>query len=143
MSRAMHKARRMASSVPRGSELLRLIESAAMRKALVKAADAHQPPVGAISEKVLQLVGGEMSRLPLLRQFVGACVRAVMDEEGYVVAKEKARISSDCMFKSGATYRKAARMEGDLLERLLHSLDKKEVERAYEIISKRRSSLIE
>ena len=101
-SKAMTRARRAAQSVVDGERILQFVE--ASRAQLVEAAEQGRPPVAAISAG---LAAGfkEASKLPV-RSFVGLCVRAVLSQEGFIVAEKGVRLPNDKIFRTGAVYRR-------------------------------------
>jgi len=140
INRAMQKARRMARSVPRGDELLELVTSSHSRRKLISAAEGDFPPVSAISEDVIALLGGEAAQCLLVRQYVGLCVRGLLAEEGFELAKERVRIANDPVFKTGATYQRAPRAaaaRGGPIERMLGALTEAEMRGALRFLKNR------
>ena len=126
----------MATSVPRGCELLRLLTQEPVRGRIIEAARAGRAPVSAISEPVLALIGPDEARKTVVRQFLGTCVRAILAEENFTVARERVRVPGDPIFKTGATYRASEEAQGDILERMLASLSRDEMLRAVQTLKR-------
>ena len=112
-SKLMRRAERNARVISRGDDILSLMKKANTRHKLVAAAKAGAPPVTAISAQLRALVGSD-AKLAAVKQFAGLCVRAVLEEEGYELTEKGVRISTDPIFRTGSTYRRAAvRSESD------------------------------
>lgn len=133
----MQKARTMSHSVPRGPDLFAAVAN--RRDALVRAAREGRPPVAVVSDAAVELLGQKEAAKIIVRQFLGTCVRAVLDAENFVVANPKVRIVGDPLFKTGATYRETgpAKPAFDLLERFVTILDDNEAQRALELLQQR------
>ena len=102
-SRSMKRARRTAVAVKDGPEILDYIAAPKSRGLLVSRAERGAPPVGAISESLLREFGRGVKLAPV-KQFIGMCVRAVLEEEGYSVAEKGVRIKDDNVFSTGSVY---------------------------------------
>src|SRR5215212_9109890 len=135
----MQKARTMSHSVPSGPELLAAVTE--RRAELAGAARAGRPPVVVISGVAVEMLGLEQARQVLVRQFLGTCVRAVLDADGFEVENPKVRIAADSICRTGATYRERRRSDppDGLLERFLANLSDEEAARAVEILRDRLS----
>jgi hypothetical protein len=130
MATSFDRARRMTRSVPQGQEVLEYLQSPGARELLSQAAERGVPPVTAVSAKLLQLLGPAPFKKTLTKQFCGLVVRALLEEEGYTVAKTGVRVRNDPIFVSGAVYTQvptAPTEERGLLERLMSSLTPEEM----------------
>jgi hypothetical protein len=104
-TRAMTRAKRAAHALHRGNEILDLVGQPAERAALIAAAEAGVAPISAVSEKLKAKIGDDINTLPV-KSFVGICVRAVLEEEGFEVVQKGVRVSNDPVFRSGSVYRR-------------------------------------
>jgi hypothetical protein len=141
MSKAMQRARRAARAVLHGPKILDFMTSDRARALLISAAQAGHPPVAAVSGELVRLVGLKDAKLTPVKQYVGACIRAVLDEEGFEVAETGVRLSGDPIFRTGAVYRKAtaqpASSAHDVLRRWLGALTDEEAALALRILEAR------
>jgi hypothetical protein len=142
----MLRAKRAARALHRGDEILAFVGQREVRASLVAAAKAGVPPVASISEELKAKIGEEVTSLPV-RSFVGICVRAILEEEGFEVAEKGVRISGDPVFRTGSVYRPvnavAAYPEGNIkiLKAVLDALDDAEVNFAMSYLRKRSSKI--
>src|SRR4051794_33457896 len=104
-TRAMRRATRSAPALLQGKELLGFVLAKRTRKKLIAAADEGVPPVSAISDDLRHRFDAVELKRPLVKQFVGLCVRAVLEEEGYEVYRTGVRIPADPVFTTGSAYR--------------------------------------
>ena len=109
MSKAMTRAQRAARAVSDGPSILQFIASDEVRPLLVKSATDQQPPVTAISKLLLEKFDGTKIKLLPVRSFVGLCVKAVLEIEGFEVAETGIRVPNDPLFRTGAVYRLAGK----------------------------------
>ncbi|MGH6671789.1 MAG: hypothetical protein ACRECV_07420 [Xanthobacteraceae bacterium] len=140
-SRSMRRAVRSAPAIAKGKEILSLITAPMMRKKLVAAAEAGFPPVTAISADLLEAVGPKTAKLPPIKRFAGLCVRALLEEEGFLQAARGVRMSNDPVFRTGSTYERAAvgKKASALLNRFIESLTDDEVDDAIILLRQRKS----
>jgi hypothetical protein len=130
----MHKAQLMSGSLKGGELIFADIRSKNWRDELARTALSGRPPAGAYSQRAIQLVGDKTARKPVFRQFLGLCVRAVLEEEGFEVARPRVRLKNDPLFVTGALYRRrpsTVNLKADLLERFLDTLTSAEMKRAF------------
>ena len=139
MQRALHKARLMSGSVPGGDLIWNDIRTRSWRDELARTALLGRPPAGAYSGRAIELVGRETAQKAVFRQFVGLCVRVVLEEEGFEVSRPRVRLREDPLFVTGALYRRRtdAKETVDLLERFLDSLTADEAKRASAYLRKK------
>src|SRR6476620_2437172 len=78
------RARRTPVAVKDGAAILDFICKPRSKAALVALAKRCSPPVGAISAQLLQKFGPDVKLTPV-KLFVGICVRAVLENEGFQV----------------------------------------------------------
>jgi hypothetical protein len=119
---------------------LELIQEPKTRRLLVAAAERGEPPVTAISDKLLQLIPAKDAKLMPLKQFAGLSVRAVLEEEGFEVAETGVRVSNDPVFRTGSTYRRIQaeqRRSSELLVRIIQDLTDEEARQALRLLRKR------
>ncbi len=100
--RMLAKARRAASVIHRGDEILECVEDE--KDLLIEGADEGVPPVSKIGRILEDRFGDDVKHLPV-RQWVGSLVRALLAVEGYDVEERGVRFR-DPVFKSGSTYRR-------------------------------------
>ncbi len=139
-NRAMHKAEMMSGSVPGGDLILGDIKTRNWRDELARTALAGRPPASVYSNRAIELVGSEAARKAVFRQFVGLCIRAVLEEEGFEVSRPRVRLRDDALFVTGALYqRRASALEAraDMLERFLDTLTGDEMKRASSYLRKK------
>ena len=104
-SRAMRRASRSAPALLQGEEIFRFVTGKSTRKKLVAAAAEGLPPVSAISADLRERFEAAQIKRPVIKQFVGLCVRAVLEEEGYEVYRTGVRLHRDPVFTTGSVYR--------------------------------------
>ena len=105
VSKAMRRAQRSAHTIVRGGEILDMVCSDAARKRLVEVAVCGEPPVTAISEALIKLLGKGAARAVPVRSFVGLCVRAALNN-GFEVAETGVRVPEDPIFRTGSIHRR-------------------------------------
>jgi len=142
MSKAMVRVQRAARRVPHGAEILEFVGGPKARKALVAAAAAGEPPVAAISKEFAALVGPKDAKSTQAKQYVGMCIRAILEEEGFEIERAGVWLGDDPVFATGSVYRKTASGKGserkDFLERFAKMLSDEEVGILQELLSRRR-----
>ena len=137
-SKTMRRAMRSARAVVHGQRILDFIGETKTRRSLVKAAEAGAPPVTAIGGQLVELIGKNDAKLQPVKQFVGVCVRAVLEQEGFEVVEKGVRVSGDPIFRSGSTYERAAqRRARTLLERFAASLTDGEARELAKLLRRR------
>lgn len=104
-SRAMTRAKRAAHTLNRGNEILEFLSQQAVRVSLIAAAEAGVAPISSVSKILKAKIGDDITSLPV-KSFVGICVRAILEEEGFEVVQKGVRISNDSVFRSGSVYRR-------------------------------------
>ncbi len=140
-SKAMKRAARSARAVIHGDRILAFVLEMKTRKLLVAAAKSGAPPVTALSKDLLKLIGAQDAKLTPVKQFVGLCVRAALQEEGFEVAETGVRVSNDPVFRTGATYQpiQSTKLTSSaLLARIIENLTDEEASQAIELLKKRR-----
>jgi hypothetical protein len=142
-SKSMRRATRSAPAIARGKEILGLITLQASRKKLVAAAEAGFPPVTAISAALAEALGPKTAKLPPNKRFAGLCVRAVLEDEGFMQAARGIRISNDPVFQSGSTYERVAvgKKASSLLQRFVDCLSDDEIDDAIALLRQRKGRL--
>lgn len=135
------RAERAAKRAPKGPQIWEFLGSAEGRRALVKAAEDGQPPVGAVSAQLIEIAGLNALDTTKMKQFVGMCVRAIMEEEGYELADTGVWLGNDPLFSTGATYRKASGTTVDnaseFFERFVAALTEAEAKQLSTLLSRR------
>jgi hypothetical protein len=136
--KSMTRVRRSALAVRRGPEILELLVSPNIRRALREAAERGEPPVTAVSERLKIDFAKDMKLTPV-RQFVGLVVRAILEEEGFRVAASGVRISRDPVFRTGAVYEPASNERElgpleNLAEFLVQKLSESEIGRLRQLL---------
>lgn len=131
-STPMQRATRMATAVPNGLAIFETLKAA--QQTLIAAAEQSRPPVAAVSE-ILVNTHGEVVRQKLVRQFIGLCAGAILNEAGYRVAYTGVRVK-DSIFLTGSVYQRRvdnvdAPKAQDVLERLMKALTPDEATRAF------------
>lgn len=141
LARMTGRVERMSSAVPRGDKILEFVRASATRKILIDAAETGQPSIGAISKKLAKLVGLDVLRLTLVKQFCGLAIRAVLAEEGLVPIQHGVRLYADPVFTTGTVYarrfEKGSKREEDLLRRIIDTLSVDEMRGAAAYIAER------
>jgi hypothetical protein len=141
-SKTMRRAVRSTRAVLHGAEILEFIRNPKTRRKLVAAAESGRPPVTGISEDLKELIGKDVKLQPI-RQFVGVCVRAVLEEEGFQVADTGVRVSKDPVFRTGATYERSLvekTKKSALLLRFIESLTEEEAKEALRLLRDRKQT---
>lgn len=139
-AKAMRRAVRSARAVLHGQEILELVRSKECRRLIFEAAKAGVPPVTALSAIIIREIGEKDARSIPVKQFIGVCVRAVLEEDGFEVASRGVRVSNDPLFSTGATYQpiKPPSARLSILERFLRTLNEEEVREALNYLRRRR-----
>lgn len=141
----MTRAVRTAVAVRHGPEILEFISSPKVRSALISQAKLGAPSVGAISDQLLTRFPRSIKLAPV-KQFIGMCVRAVLEEEGYRVAEKGVRINGDKLFRTGSVYEPVSaepnNMAKDPFETMLMALSKAQALRAMRILEKAHPGLL-
>ena len=92
------------------------------------------PPVTAVSQPLVELLGTAVLKPAVARQFAGLVTRAVLADAGFVPIRSGVRVRNDPIFTAGAIYAKRFGSEpksgGELLNRLLDSLNVEEMHSA-------------
>ncbi len=138
-SKAMRRAVRSARAVLHGERILKFIQNPKTRRLLVDTAASEAPPVTAISTDLLELVGPRDARLAPVKQFVGVCIRAVLEEEGFELVESGVRVSKDPIFRTGSTYQRV--QDGKsvaLLVRIIETLTDEEAREAIRLLRNRK-----
>lgn len=137
----LRRARRTARAVPDGPAILEYLSGSETRKSLVAAAEAGHPPVAAVSRELVEMIGQQKASLTNVKQFVGLCIRAVLEEEGFSVEGAGVRLSHDAVFKTGSVYRRKEYKDtaptNGLLIRFLDSLNDEEAASALSHLNNR------
>lgn len=127
----MTRVRRMARAFPAGAAILEFLCSADGRRLLTEAAARGNPPVTAVSQPLIELLGNDALKPVGAKQFAGLVTRAVLAQEGYVPIRSGVRLRNDPAFTAGTIYSKrfGTRPKGqdELLKRLLDSLTADEI----------------
>ena len=139
-SKSMRRATRSARAITRGTDILGLITAQASRKKLIAAAEAGFPPVTAISAALAETLGPKTAKLSPIKRFAGLCVRAVLDDEGFMQAARGIRISNDPVFQSGSIYDRVAvgKKASTLLQRFVECLSDDEIDDAIALLRQRK-----
>ena len=145
LARMMGRVERMSSAVPGGDKILEFVRAPATRKLLIDAAETGQPSISAISKKLAKLIGVDVLRLTLVKQFCGLAIRAVLAEEGLVPIQHGVRLHADPIFTTGTVYarryEKGSKREEDLLRRVIDTLSVAELRSAAAYIAERLEAL--
>ena len=100
------------------------------RQLLTEAAARGIPPVTAVSQPLIDLLGTAVLKPAVARQFAGLVTRAVLAEAGFAPIRSGVRVRNDPIFTAGAIYAKSAsepKSRDELLKRLLDSLTVEEM----------------
>lgn len=139
--RSMIRVRRMARAVPMGAPILDFMSSAEGRRRLTQAAARGIPPVTAVSQSLVELMGAEALKSAVVRQFCGLVTRAVLDEEGFVPIQAGVRIRNDAVFVTGSVYAKRVssvpKSDDPVLKRMLDALTVDEMNWAADYLRQR------
>lgn len=101
----MRRVERSARSLTDGDAILSFLK--ANRAAIIEGAKGGDPPVSAISE-MLKAWGkryGIAVNNMAVRQFVGAAIRALLEEDGFEVNERGVRLKDDALFTTASTYK--------------------------------------
>lgn len=142
MYKLNQRTRRFMDGIPKGLELFEFLSSPNGRKMLRDATERGGPAVGGVSDALIERFGWALFRDPLMRRFVGMATRAIMDAEGYELARPIGRMRRDKLFSAGAVYRR--RRDGDaaaLGPDIIRSLDNLTPEQAKLAIAHLRNRL--
>jgi hypothetical protein len=121
---------------------LNFLKEDKIRRTLIAAATAGDPPVAAISRSLVERVGSKDVKSAQVKQFTGLSVRAVLEEEGFEVARTGVWLGDDPVFSTGAVYRKVTPQKttaggSDFMDRLARTLNDDEAHRLFDILRKR------
>ncbi len=138
--KTMRRAIRSARAVTHGPKILEFLGTRDNRHALAVAAKAGVPPVTAISTALIKEIGADDAGQIRVKQFVGVCVRAILEEEGFEVAAKGVRVSNDPVFRTGTTYQlpRSISARSSFLERVIRSLTDEEAKEAVDLLRRRR-----
>jgi hypothetical protein len=141
ISKAMRRAMRSAHAVRHGTRILEFIQRPETRQKLIAAATAGNPPVTAVSHQILRFAGRD-AKVPLVKQFVGLCIRAVLEQEGFQVAAKGVRVSNDPVFRTGSTYDRdpVPTKARSFLARMVQSLTDEEADELLTLLQRRTPS---
>lgn len=121
----------MAQGRAEGLKVYECLRTPELRDCIVRAAAAGDPPVGAVSAKLVELLGVGAFRPMYMKHLVGLTVRDVLTEEGFKLIRRGVRLHGDPIFKAGATYARAPQRAPPgnypLLERMLDGLSADEL----------------
>ncbi|AZO33549.1 MAG: hypothetical protein EOS54_04025 [Mesorhizobium sp.] len=110
------------------------------RDDLVAAARDGVVPVSVISGRLREVLGSELDN-PTLRQYVGLCVVAVLEDAGFSVTRPRVRIPQDPVFGVGALFSrestKGGKPEPTLLQRFVDALSMEELKEAQTLVHAR------
>jgi hypothetical protein len=139
-SKSMRRAVRSARAVLNGPRILKFVKDPTIRKRLIAAAESGAPPITAISSRLVEVVGARDVKLQPVKQFVGVCVRAVLEEEGFQVAAKGVRVSNDPVFRTGSTYERipVGMKVATFLTRLVQCMTDEEASEVLGLLRKRR-----
>jgi hypothetical protein len=142
VSSRLRRVQRSAQSVAGGEAILSFLQGGINKRRLVDAAAKGLPPVTSISTPLQLLAKAKSIDLEAMsvRQFVGAAVRAILEDEGYTVAEKGVRTPKDPVFRSGSVYRKKAPLRAndtDLIARLIATLNDQEAQHALNLLQAR------
>jgi hypothetical protein len=138
-SAAMRRAVRSSRALRAGARILEFVQRPETRQKLIAAATNGVPPVTAISSQLLKLVGSD-AKLSPVKQFVGLCVRAVLEQDGFHVAAKGVRVSNDSLFRTGSTYERnaAGTTSRTFLARMVEALTDTEAEELFVLLQTRK-----
>ena len=129
------QADRVAQSSAEGRKLFAFLQRPDILAKLLEAAERGTQPAAEISTELLQNFPS-MLRDPVARRQTGFFVSALLDGEGYAVARANVRLRNP-LFKSAAIYRKRPEPtteSGNLLSRLSNTLTKAEAQELVELL---------
>jgi len=111
------------------------------KDALVAAAERGELPAAAISDALLRVFGDKV-RSPRVRQFIGLCIAAFLEEAGYEVARSGVRLPDNQLFTVATFFRRVpakgtSRGSTSLLTRWIDALTETELRLAAEKIEAR------
>jgi hypothetical protein len=138
--------------------IIDFVASPPIRRLLIEEAERGLPPVGAISERFLRKFGHDSEsraqiRSTPVKQFVGMCVRAVLEEAGYRVAEKGVRVyDEEKLFSVGSVYEPvgaepalpgtSTKGHADLAEAMFARLSDAEALRALRLLEKTHPQLL-
>jgi hypothetical protein len=142
LSARLRRLQRSAQSVTGGETILRFLQIGINKRLLLEAVSKGLPPVTSISKPLQVLAKAQSIDLEAMsvRQFVGAAVRAILEDEGFTIAEKGVRTPKDPVFRSGSVYKKRAPLRSgdtDLIARLVASLNEQEARQALELLRAR------
>lgn len=135
------RAQNSAASSPTRARALEYVIKHATE--LEEAARSGVVPVSTISEGLSELLGSDLAN-PALKQYVGLCVVAVLEDRGYKVVRPRVRTKDDRNFGVGALFSREPARDPDgnpLLLRILETLSVPELMVAEEHIRRRLLSM--
>lgn len=101
-----HRARNLARATPALIPVQMFISQGPLDAALLEAVSAGDPPVGAISRRLVEKFGGDTFASAQAKQFVGVAVAARLERLGYVATGKRVRMTRDPVFTTGGLFRK-------------------------------------
>ena len=102
-SRAYSRAIRSAHAIDHGEDILAFVTSKGAVAALRTTADKGIPAVSAVSSALYERYR-DYTKLAPVKTFIGQCVRAALEQEGYQVLERNVRLRNDKIFNRGTVY---------------------------------------
>ena len=139
-SKVNQLARHVGEKGQLGRDIIEFLRSKRIRERLIQAAEEGIPPVSAISEQLLEKFGYSSLAPHSVRRFLGAAVRAVLEDLNFEPTNQTARFTSNSLFSTGTIYRyvppTVVSEADDMLFRMFNGLTVAELERAQVHIEK-------
>lgn len=102
----LQRARQLARTTPSLIPIHAFISDGRVDAALLAAVSAGDPPVGAISPRLIEEFAADTFASPQAKQFVGVAVAARLERLGYVATGKRVRMTRDPLFTTGGLFRK-------------------------------------
>jgi hypothetical protein len=138
----LDRTRQLARTSPFLSDVLDFVFSDEIRDLLMRAADARQAPISAISDRLIERFGRDAFTSRETRQFAGLATAACLGTLGYSADGTRVRIRNDAIFETGSLFLKTAEPPRsnaqDLLARFVASLTDAEALVVADLLDRRR-----
>lgn len=102
-----HRARDLARAAPELTPVQTFILAGPLDATLLEAVSAGDPPVSAISHRLIEKFGGDIFASPQAKRFVGVVTAAKLERLGCVPTGKRVRLTRDPLFTTGSLFRKA------------------------------------
>lgn len=135
------RARQLARAAPTLVPIQAFVSQRHLEADLLAAVATGDPPVGAISRRLIEQFGIDAFASRQARQYVGVAVAAKLERLGYVATGKRVRMARDPLFTTGGLFRKVPdspkSSSHELLARFIAALTEDEALIVQDILARR------